>query len=326
MKRWLEKSTFWSRRLRTHLTVLCAIGAALVSGCGRDGDRTTPTAPAPPPLPAPSPPPAQSLAAFRLYEAAAVHANLTASPLVYAVFYGDGMLWTSGPCSSAGGGSLQTSLDGVVPAKGTVLPPGSHNLAVTFADCAVDQLAGIRLDGAASAAYTSTDLNDLTALVSVHSMRATGELGFHSPMRDVTADGSGTWTRARRDEWRSTTTYSPTIGSRLLNNLTSNVATFGGGSYSTITHEPPPGSSSQAQYEYDNLAVAINGTDYVLNGNILSTYSNSGFGNSYSHSGEVRITSNGTLVARVYGVGGPDARGLTVSALRVEVFFPLVLL
>jgi hypothetical protein len=56
----------------------------------------------------------------------------------------------------------------------------------------------------------------------------------------------------------------------------------------------------------------------TLNGNILST------GGSYS--GEVRITSNGTLMARVYGAGGPDASGLTVSALRVEVFFPLVLL
>ena len=235
------------------------------------------------------------------------------------------MLWTSGPCSN--GGSLQTSLDGVLPAKGTVLPPGSHNLAVTFADCVVDQLVGISLNGAASAVYTSgTDLNELTALVSVNSMRATGSIGFLSPSNDVTADGSGTWTRERRDTWRSTTTYSPTIGSRLVNNLTKNVATFGGGSYSTIQHEPTPGSSSRVQREFNNLAVAINGTDYILNGNIFSTYGFGGSGSSDSHSGEVRITSNGTLVARVYGQGGPDPRGLTATALRVEVFFPLVLL
>ena len=314
----------WIRRVRTHLTVLWAIAAALVSACG---DSTTPTAPGPSPTaPGPSPDPSFgqfNAAALRLYEAAAVHANLTASPLVYAVFYGDQTLWTSGPCSN--GGSLQTSLDGVLPAKGTVLPPGSHNLAVTFADCVVDQLVGISLNGAASAVYTSsTDLNELTALVSVNSMRATGEVGFLSPFNDVTADGSGTWTRERRDEWRSTTTYSPTIGSRLVNNLTNNVATFGGGSYSTIQHEPPSGSSSQVQHEYNNLAVAINGTDYVLSGNILSTYGFGGSASDVSHSGEVRITSNGTLVARVYGTGGPDARGLT--ALRVEVFFPLVLL
>ena len=221
MKRWLE------RRVRTHLTVLCAIGAALVSACGRDGDRTTtPTTPTPT-APAPSPAPAApSLAALRLYEAAGVHANLTASPLVYAVSDGDEMLWTSGPCSN--GGSLQASLDGVLAAKGTVLPPGSHNLAVTFADCIVDQLVDIRLDGTASAAYASTDRNDLTALVSANSMRGRGSLGFLSDLGNVTADGSGTWTRARRDTWRSTTTYSPTIGSRLVNNLTNNVATLEG--------------------------------------------------------------------------------------------------
>jgi hypothetical protein len=312
MKRWLE------RRVRTHLTVLCAIGAALVSACGRDGDRTTPTAPAPSP-----PPGAQSLAAIRLYEVAAVHAYLTTSPFVFAASNIDEMLWTSGPCSS--GGSLQISLDGVLPAKGTVLPPGSHNLAVTFADCADDWL-GIRLDGAASAAYTSSaDLNELTALVSVTSMRGRG-LDFLTGWNDATAYGSGTWTRARRDEWRSTTTYSPTIGSRLLNNLTGNVVTFGGGSYSTIQLEPTPESSSRFQRDYNNLAVAINGTDYILNGNILSTYDSGGSRSSDSHSGEVRITSSGTLVARVYGVGGPDARGLTQTGLRVEVFFPLVLL
>jgi hypothetical protein len=172
----------------------------------------------------------------------------------------------------------------------------------------------ISLNGAASAAYTSTDPNDLTALVSVHSMRATGSLGFRSDINDVTADGSGTWTRARSDTGRSTTTYSPTIGSRLLNHLTTNVATFGGGSYSTIQYEPTPGSAALVKLEYNNLAVAINGTDYILSGNLLSTY---GFGSSQSHSGEVRITSNSALVARVYGEGG---------ALRVEVFFPLVLL
>ncbi len=221
---------------------------------------------------------------------------------------------------------MQPSLDGISAAKGTVLPPGSHTFAVTFADCA-DDWYGIRLDGAASAAYTSsTDLNELTALLSVNSMRGRGGLGSPN-LDDVTADGSGRWTREQRDTGRSTTTYSPTIGSRLVNNLTNNVATFGGGSYSTIQHEPTPGSSSRVQREYDNLAVAINGTDYVLSGNILSTYGSSGSASDVSHSGEVRITSNGTLVARIYGVGGlVDARGLALIGLRVEVFFPLVLL
>jgi hypothetical protein len=100
----------------------------------------------------------------------------------------------------------------------------------------------------------------------------------------------------------------------LVNNLTTNVATFGGGSYSTIQYEPPAGSAALVRHEYDNLAVAINGTGYILSGNIVSTY---GFNSSQSHSGEVRITSNSALVARVYGEGG---------AFRVEVFLPLVAL
>ena len=289
--------------------VLCAIGAALVSACGGDGDKNTPTAPSLSPGPA-TPSRAQLAAALRLYESAAVHAYLTAAPLVSAVLYRD-EVWTSGPCAH-GSGSLQTSLDDVSPAKGTVLPPGRHTFAVTFVNCLVDGLVGIRLNGVASAAYASTDPNDLTALVSVKSMRATGSLGFRSDINDVTADGSGTWTRARRETGRSTTIYSPAIGSRLLNNLTTNVATFGGGSYSTIEFEPTPGSASLVQQEFNNLAVAINGADYILSGNLLSTY---GFDSSESHSGEVRITSNSALVARVYGEGG---------ALRVEVFSPLV--
>ena len=69
------------------------------------------------------------------------------------------------------------------------------------------------------------------------------------------------------------------------------------------------------QREYDNLAVAINGTDYVLSGSIFSTGGFGGSASPVSHSGEVRITSNSTLVARVYGEG---------VAVRVEVFFPLV--
>ena len=239
-----------------------------------------------------------------------MHAFLTASPLDSAVLHRD-EVWTSGPCID-GSGSLQTSLDGASPAKGTVLPPGRHTFAVTFANCLVDGLVGIRLNGVAAAAYTSTDPNDLAALVSVNSMRGTGSLGLHSDIYDVTADGSGTWTRARRDTGRSTTTYSPAVGSRLLNNLTTNVATFGGGSYAVTDHEPTPGSASLVQREYNNLAVAINGTDYILSGSLLSTY---GFDSSRNHSGEVRITSNSALVARVYGDGG---------AFRVEVLVPLV--
>jgi hypothetical protein len=52
------------------------------------------------------------------------------------------------------------------------------------------------------------------------------------------------------------------------------------------------------------LVVAINGTEYTLDGSLHSVYGSAG--NQGTHTGEVRITHNGTLVARVYG----DANGL----------------
>ena len=59
----------WKRRARTHLTVLCAIGTALVSACGGDSDRATPTAPSPSSAPA-ALSRDQLAAALRLYESA----------------------------------------------------------------------------------------------------------------------------------------------------------------------------------------------------------------------------------------------------------------
>jgi hypothetical protein len=196
---------------------------------------------------------------------------------------------------------MQALLDGGPVTAGT-LPAGSHTFAVTFANCRVDGLVGTSLNGAASAAYTGADLNDVTALVSAKSMRGTA-LALRSGLDDVTADGSATWRRVKTDAG-STTTYTPTVGSRLVNNLTGNAATFLGGSFSSGHTSPPPGWAASGQQDFASLAVAINGTEYTLNGSLQSLY---GFvGNQGRHTGEVRITSNGTLVARVYG----DANGL----------------
>jgi hypothetical protein len=67
------------------------------------------------------------------------------------------------------------------------------------------------------------------------------------------------------------------------------------------------------EQRFDNLKVAINGTEYTLNGSLDTTY---GFSGSRTHTGEVRIINNGTLVARIYD----DAR----NALTIEVLVPLV--
>jgi hypothetical protein len=137
-------------------------------------------------------------------------------------------------------------------------------------------------------------------------------LGLFSQLYDVTADGSAAWTVVG-STW-TTTTYTPATGSRLVNNSTGNVATFGGGSYLVIQYPPPQGSAGRVESRFDNLKVAINNTDYTVNGSLESTY---GFGSaSTAYTGEIRIINNGTLAARVYG----DVR----NALTVEVLVPLI--
>jgi hypothetical protein len=206
---------------------------------------------------------------------------------------------------------MLASLDGG-PVTAGPLPPASHMFEVTFRDCLVDGLANISLNGTASAVYTSVDMSDVTATVSTTSMRGTG-LAFRSGLRDVTSEGSGTWKRVMTGGGLSTTTYTPTVGSTLVNNLTGNSATFLGGSYSSGQTPPPPGSSASVQQDFASLTVAINGTEYTLNGTLQSVY---GFvGNEGRHTGEVRITSNGALVARVYGDGG--AFGIEVLSALV---------
>jgi len=238
-------------------------------------------------------------AALALLDAAYIHASIAASPLTWAA--PDGRVnWTNGSCD--GNGSLQASLDAdVPPASGTVLPTGSHTYVVAFSNCLVDGWSAV-LTGSASAAYTVAEWSNVTATVSADSVRGVG-LEFLSELSEVTADGSAAWTSSGSSP--NTRTYIPAAGARLVNNSTGNAATFGGGSYSMTRH--PGGRTEQ---RFDNLNVALNGVAYTLNGSLHST-----FGDRATHTGEVRITSNGTLVARVYG----DAR----NALTVEVVMKL---
>ncbi len=99
--------------------------------------------------------------------------------------------------------------------------------------------------------------SNVTVTVSADSVRGTG-LASRSELHDVTADGSAVWTSVGSST--KTTTYTPATGSRLVNNWTSNVATFGGGSYSAIRL------GNRQERRFDNLRVAVNGTEYTLNG------------------------------------------------------------
>jgi hypothetical protein len=300
-----------SRHLR-----LIAVCAGLLASAGCSGERRLPTAPTgptePPPPQTPSAP--QRLAALALFEAASLHERLTTSPLVYATEDGK-VVWTNGPCVYSlngqpdASGSLQGSLDGSVsPASGTFLPTGSHTYVVSFSKCLVDYLAGTELNGVASAAYRAVEWRNLTATVSAESMRGQGlASGLFSELYDVTADGSAVWTSVGSSA--KTTTYTPASGARLVNNSTSNVATFGGGSYSMIQY---PG--NRWEQRCDNLKTAINGTEYTLNGSLETTIESPR--GTPGHTGEIRIINNATLVARIYG----DVR----NALTIEIIVPLV--
>lgn len=290
-RRFVGCSAIGRRRhtLHAHLSLLLA--ATAVGGCGNDSPpqevMTPPPTTTPPPATAPD-----SNTVHSLLESGRVLALLTASALEYGTL--DYSVWTTGPCVF-GGGSLLASLDGASAPIGP-LPAGSHTFAVTFTNCLVDGLVGTNLSGTATAAYTNVALSDVIALVSASSTRGTG-LAFRSGLHDVTADGSGTWQRVATGTG-SATTFTPTAGSRLVNNLTGNTATFTGGYFSWGYASPPPGSSASGHQDFTGLAVAINGTEYILDGNLQSVY---GFNGSGRHTGEVRITSHGTLVARVYG-------------------------
>lgn len=298
-----------SRYLRLTAVCVCIVASA---GCSNERrPPTEPSLPAPtgPTAPSPPQPPsaAQRLAALALFDAASVHAGMTTSPLTWATAV-DGRVWT-GPCDAFDGdGSLRGSLDGgLSPTSGTFLPTGSHTYVVSFSKCLVDSWS-TELNGVASAAYNAAEWSNVTATVSADSMRGRG-LHFLSDLYDATADGSAVWTRVGSST--VTTTYTPATGSRLVNNLTTNVATFGGGSYSEIRYPALEGTSFRRDQRFDDLKVAINGTEYTLNGR-LDVQRVVG---SHAYTGEVRIINNGTLVARVYG----DVR----NALTLEVLVPL---
>lgn len=293
-----------SRSLARVVMASLGVSVVITLGCGK-----SPSAPSPPPGPQPpSGPSASQRAALSLFEAVSLHWGVTTSPLTWATEEDGKVRWTNGPCDFVEQGSVQASLDGgVSPTSGTFLPTGSHTYVVSFSNCLVDGWAGT-LNGVASAGYDAAEWSNVTATVSADSVRGRN-LAIFSELRDVTAGGSAVWTRVGiGSSSTQTMTYTPAAGSRLVNNSTTNVATFGGGSYSMVRY-PAKGTEQR----FDNLKVAINGTEYTLNGSLDTTYGSNG---SHIHTGEVRIINYGTLMARIYG----DVR----NALTIEILAPLV--
>ncbi len=288
---------------KTRLTALCMLGAFATSGCGGGSNESSEPFVPTPPVAAPSA--SESAAVFGLLEAAGIHLSLSAAPLMHVAVGGE-PIWTDGPCVF-GQGSLQARLDGSSAPKGTHLPPGAHSFEVTFADCLVDGLSGITLTGRSALTYDSTDAVGMTVVSFADAMRGT-LLAMRSALHDVTAQGAGTLTRSRTGPAPSET-YAPAAGATLQNNKTGNVATFQGGAYARTEVAPPAGASAATRQEFTKLTIILDGRTYEVDGRLDSVY---GFTKGQdSHTGEVRVTRDGALAARVYG----DAEG----ALKVEV-------
>jgi len=288
--------------------VMFVIGfGALLGACGGCGESASPV---PPAAAGPSAAASQAarqavLSTWRVFDAVTVHRELTTAAFDWAVDR-DGKVWTDS-CAVP-------SLDSATPAAGTPLPAGTHTYAVAFPNCTIDGLSPSALAGGASATYAlSGRLSnwgyppgslDLTAQVAAQSLSGSN-LAFRSDLFNVTAVGSATWS-VTTTATETTRIYSPESGSTLRNNSTGNVATFGGG---TLTRT---WSVLGERTRFDGIVVTVGGSSYLLDGTIEST--NGSQAGRETIVGEVRITSSGTVVARVYGQNG---------SLVVEVLAPI---
>lgn len=286
--------------------IAAGLTTALMAGCGGGGSAPA-TFTGVTLSPSTAAPSIQPL--MRLYEAISIFARVASAGLTSAAY--DDKLWTVGPCIF-GSGSLQIALDGITATTTAALPAGTHNLAVSFQNCLVDGLVGSTLHGFAAATYTSSDFQTLSASVSATALHA-ALFEFRSDLYRVSADGSGSFTRARTNDGESMR-FVPNADARLTNEATGRVAALGGGSYTSAYFNPPQGVAAVAREDFDDVTVTIEGTTYVLGGSLQATY---GFvGNQATYVGEVRVTNQNVLVARLYG----NFNG----ALQLEVLSPLV--
>ena len=269
--------------------------AGLITSCGGGNDSPPPN---PPAEPSPPPPPtvANSKGVIALYSAAGSLEYATTVPLRSVPGGRAPSAWVDGGCEG-GEGSLEVALDGAPTASGTSLPPGSHTYSVRFNNCLVDGLDGIHLTGTTTLRYTTTNWSNVSADAGTASMRAIGRVA--NGLDDVTATGSG-----RRTVVSTITTsgssfassFSPNAGATLVNNHTTNVITFKGGS-SVASSDLGIG---VARNGFANLAIALNGVDYVLDGALETIFVN-GRGNT---TGEIRVTRADVLVGRIFVESG----------------------
>ena len=242
-----------------------------------------------------------------MYSAARAHRYSTTTPLSL-IAASPAVVWTDGVCEQ-GDGSMAAALDGAPIARGLVLPIGSHTYSVGFSNCLVDGLDGIRLTGTTTLRYSTADWLHVSVNVATASMRATGRVGLFDSLQDVTATGSGTWTVAATSRSYADT-YLPGAGATLVNNRTTNVITFKGGSLLHV-RTGDPNAPESIQNGFANLAIDLNGVEYVLDGTQQTAVVN----RVVTASGEIRITSAGVLVGRIFQESGGPLRAIALAPI-----------
>lgn len=280
-------------------SLLCVAG--LVTACGGSSDSAPVVTPPPPPAA-----PASDAAAMALFNAPRMYSYLARLPAIDLAAGKGPALFSSGRCDGGVVGTRDASLDGAPAPAQTPLPSGNHTFVVRFVGCMLDAMDGTVYDGAVSLTYATPDWREVTAQTDTASVRASnlyGDITF-----DVTASGSALWKYSGTDTSEQTT-FTPAAGASLVNNLTTNVISFKGGS---IVDSSSMGTTWVGREGFTNLEFELNGVSHVLDGILERTWVN---GRPAGWTGEIRITRGGALVARIYPVD---------NSLRAEAYAPLV--
>jgi hypothetical protein len=211
----------------------------------------------------------------------------------------DGASFISAAAACTSGTITGTFNGGAVPAAGTAVPL-SGTLAATANACVAD---GSTYTGASSVTYSVTNPEPAigSANVTVNNMRVTSRIG-QTVDRDVTSNGSGSIVFSGSVSGADTTemvTLTPGAGATVKSELSGLTATFSTGSVA-LTTVTRAGATLPVRLRvaYNNLAFTVAGTNYLGNGFYEIGFG--GLGVPASGSGEVLLTSNGTLIGRIF--------------------------
>jgi hypothetical protein len=236
----------------------------------------------------------QKLALLRLLSLAGSLLEAGAAPLE---LVGDDMKSLPSAAVCPGGGSVSGTLNGATLGAGVTLPPAG-TLAASFTQCMTDTEA--RYQGSSSVAYDFSSFEPangsatatMTNLRITHSSDFTANGGVSLNIANTVANGDSTYNY----------TITPGANATLRNEANGLLATFNSGSLQTryVTVVATERLKS-LRNQYSALAFSVAGVPYVAEGFYQLDYNTSGgLPILLGGSGEVRLSSGGSLVGRLF--------------------------